>query len=280
MSTDPTAPLPDSEPDTQAHPPIDPWAAAPHTAPLPVTPPTAPFPVTPSPGTPAAFPATAAPQTAPTAQFPATPVPSAGPFAAPPTQLPPPAPFSGPPAQFSAPPVPFAGAPAQFSAPPAPFSGPPAQFSGPPAQAAGAWPAVGPYPPVSMPAHPVPAGFAAAGPEVVAVQIAEITVSPPIIRTPAGVLPLAGASWHVADYWQREEKIATWALVCAIVGFFCLAFFSLLFLLVKETRHHGTVQVTVTNGAQQYVARIPVTDQGQVQHLNNQVNYARALSSR
>ncbi|MEU7755899.1 hypothetical protein [Micromonospora sp. NPDC049171] len=134
----------------------------------------------------------------------------------------------------------------------------------------------GPYPPVS--AHPAPAG--PAGPEAVAVQIAEIAVCPPVIRTPAGVLPLAGATWHVADYWQREEKVATWALVCAIVGFFCLAFFSLLFLLVKETRHHGTVQVTVTNGHQQYVARIPVSDQGQVQHVNNQVNYARSLSGR
>ncbi|MBM7490438.1 hypothetical protein JOD64_001660 [Micromonospora luteifusca] len=133
-------------------------------------------------------------------------------------------------------------------------------------------------PPASFSAPPAPPGFA--GPDVVAVQIAEIAVSPPVIRTPAGSLPLAGATWHVADYWQREEKVATWALVCAIVGFFCLAFFSLLFLLVKETRHHGTVQVTVTNGNQQYVARIPVSDQGQVQYINNQVNYARSLSSR
>ncbi|MEO3771770.1 hypothetical protein [Micromonospora sp. B9E7] len=193
---------------------------------------------------------------------------------------PPTAPFATPP-----PTAPFPAAPAAvpFSGPPAPFSGPPAQptapFSGPPAQSAGAWPAVGPYPPTPMAVNPAVAGYAG-GPEVVAVQIAEIAVSPPIIRTPAGVLPLAGASWHVADYWQREEKVATWALVCAIVGFFCLAFFSLLFLLVKETRHHGTVQVTVTNGAQQYVARIPVSDQIQVQHLNNQVNYARSLSVR
>lgn len=170
------------------------------------------------------------------------------------------------------------------------FSGPPAQPAGAwgpaqpaegwtPAQPAGAWPAVGPYPPTPMAVPPALAGYAS-GPGVVAVQIAEIAVSPPVIRTPAGVLPLAGATWHVADYWQREEKVATWALVCAIVGFFCLFVLSLLFLLVKETRHHGTVQVTVTNGAQQYVARIPVADQAQVQHLNNQVNYARSLSSR
>ncbi|GAB3943904.1 hypothetical protein [Micromonospora vulcania] len=273
MNVDPTAPLPDSEPETQAHPPTDPWAAAPPTAPLPVTPPTAPFPTAPFPG---------APTTAPTAQFPTAPAPEQFPgpapqFSAPPAPFSgPPAPHSGPPAPHSGPPAPHSGPPAQFSAPPAQFGPyPPAPFSAPPTPAGGAWPAAGPYPPVPMSAHPV-----SAGPEVVAVQIGEITVSPPVIRTPTGVLPLAGASWHVADYWQREEKVATWALVCAIVGFFCVAFFSLLFLLVKETRHHGTVQVTVTNGAQQYVARIPVTDQGQVQHLNNQVNYARSLSSR
>ena len=176
-------------------------------------------------------------------------------------------------------PVTLPTVPAQFSAPPAQFSAPPAQFSAPPAAH---WPAsapAGPYPPLPMSAQPAlpPAGFGPAG--AVAVQIGEITVSPPVIQTPAGVLPLTGAVWQVADYWQREEKVATWALVCAILGFFCLTFFSLFFLLVKETRHYGTVQVTVTSGTQQYVARIPVTDQGQVQHLNNQVNYVRSLST-
>jgi hypothetical protein len=104
-------------------------------------------------------------------------------------------------------------------------------------------------------------------------------VSPPVIHTPTGVLPLAGATWYVTDHWQREEKIASWAIVCAILGFFCLTIFSLLFLLIKETRYHGMVQVTVTSGGHQYVARIPVVDQGQVQQINNQVNYARSLST-
>ena len=181
---------------------------------------------------------------------------SADPWAAPPA-----APHSAPPAAV------YAAAP--YSAPPGPlYSAPP--YSAPP----------GPHPPVMAYPAPTPAGFASAPQGAAAVQIGEIMVSPPLIHTPAGVLPLAGASWHVSDYWQREEKIAPWAVVCAIVGFFCLTFFSLLFLLIKETRHHGTVQVTVMNGVQQYVARIPVTDQGQVQHINNQVNYARSLSAR
>ncbi|MEH1056425.1 hypothetical protein V6U89_14570 [Micromonospora sp. CPCC 206171] len=257
---DPTAAP--SEPATAAYPAYDPWSATPPSD-------TAPFSAPP------------APHTAPTAQFPAPHpaaphpgaptapygMPPAGPVGHVPPQSPPTAQL---PVAYSAPP-----ATAQFSAPPAHLPSPPfpvpAQFSAPPARP-------GPHPPVPAPAL-LPAGYPPARPDVVAVQIGEIVVSPPVIRTPAGVLPLAGASWQVTDFWQKEEKIATWALVCAIVGFFCLTFFSLLFLLIKETRHHGTVQVTVVNGAHQYVARIPVLDQGQVQHINNQVNYARSLST-
>jgi hypothetical protein len=65
----------------------------------------------------------------------------------------------------------------------------------------------------------------------------------------------------------------------AVVGFCVLTVFSLLFLLAKETVYRGTVQVTVTNGAHQYVARIPVTDQAQVAHLHQQVNYVRSLAA-
>lgn len=185
-------------------------------------------------------------------RFSASVLPPAAPgFAAPPTAVPVPAPRADP-----APPV-----AAQFSAPPAPH---PAELAVRP----------GFQPPVPAP----PIGPLPPGQSVVAVQIGEIMVAPPVIRTPVGVLPLAGASWHVVDHWQKQEKVATWALVCAILGFFCLTVFSLLFLLVKETKHHGTVQVTVTSGGRQYVARIPVVDQGQVQQINNQVNYARSLS--
>jgi hypothetical protein len=68
--------------------------------------------------------------------------------------------------------------------------------------------------------------------------------------------------------------------VLAIVGLFFICLFSLLFLLAKETRFHGTMNVTVTNGSQQYVARIPVYDQHQVHHIYNQVNYVRSLTMR
>ncbi|MEU1841657.1 hypothetical protein [Micromonospora chersina] len=283
MTPDPTTPLPAEPPPPAAY---DPWSAMPPA----VAPPTEQFPVL---AAPPADPPVSAP---PTARFPATPaapaLPVAPPFPATPTAAPfpaAPAQFSAPPAQFSAPPAQFSAPPAtaQFSAPPAQFSAPPAtaQFSAPPGRFAvppgvpaphgGALVPAAPYPPVPAPLPgPLPPAQS-----VVAVQIGEIMVTPPVIRTPAGVLPLAGSSWHVMDHWQKEEKVATWAVVASILGFFCLTVFSLLFLLVKETRHHGTVQVTVTNGGHQYVARIPVADQFQVQQINNQVNYARSLST-
>ncbi|MGW4497739.1 hypothetical protein ACWENR_03860 [Micromonospora sp. NPDC004336] len=262
VAVTPDSTMPPPEPVTQPVPSTDPWVAAPPPptyaeppAHRPAPPATAEFPAPPATGQPFAPPATGQPSAPPaTAEFPAPP------YSAPPVT----APYSAPPgAPYSAPP----GAP--YSAPPgAPYSAPPGAALARP----------GPHPPVMAPVPALPGGYPP--PQgAVAVQIGEILVSPPVIRTPAGVLPLAGASWHVTDYWQKEEKTAQWAIVCAIVGFFCLTIFSLLFLLIKETRHHGTVQVSVMNGAQQYVARIPVTDQAQVQHINNQVNYARSLST-
>jgi hypothetical protein len=116
-----------------------------------------------------------------------------------------------------------------------------------------------------------------AGPVVA--LIGEIAVTPTTVRTPAGEIPLAQSTWQVSDYWQTEQKTPTWAIVAAVLGFCVLAVFSLLFLLVKQTVHRGTVQVTVTNGPRQYVARIPVTTQEQVAQIHNQVNYVRSLAA-
>lgn len=116
-----------------------------------------------------------------------------------------------------------------------------------------------------------------AGPVIV--QIAEIAVTSSVIRTPAGDLPLAGSQWLVTDYWFTQQRTPRWAVVAAILGFCVLTVFSLFFLMVKESVMQGTVQVTVTNGTRQYVARIPVTDQAAVTAINQQVNYVRTLAA-
>jgi hypothetical protein len=128
------------------------------------------------------------------------------------------------------------------------------------------------------PSDPVPPPDVVA-PGPVILQIGEIGVTSAVVHTPAGDIPLAGSTWQVSDYWHSEQKIPTWAIVAAIAGFCVLTVFSLLFLLVKVTIPRGTVQVTVTNGTRQYVARIPVTDQSQVSYVHQQVNYVRSLAA-
>ena len=113
----------------------------------------------------------------------------------------------------------------------------------------------------------------------VIVQIGEIGVTSSVVHTPAGDIPLAGSTWQVSDYWHNEQKTPTWAIIAAIAGFCVLTFLSLLFLLVKQTVYRGTVQVTVTNGTRQYVARIPITEQAQVTYVHQQVNYVRSLAA-
>ena len=172
---------------------------------------------------------------------------------------------------------------------PPPTTGP---FPGPAPTSAqpgypGAYPGGSAYPGAAHPgpAYPVSAqpswgpSDVPAVPGPVIVQIGEIGVTSAVVHTPAGDIPLAGSTWHVTDYWHNEQKIATWAIVMAIVGFCVLTVFSLLFLLVKETVYRGTVQVTVTNGTRQYVARLPVTDQSQVAYVHQQVNYVRSLAA-
>jgi hypothetical protein len=138
-----------------------------------------------------------------------------------------------------------------------------------------------PVPPVDFDPPPVvaqpPAPVADQG--AVVVQIGELAVTSTVVRTPAGDIPLAGSTWNVVDYWHNEQKTPTWAIVVAVLGFCVLPFFCLLFLLVKETVHKGTVQISVTNGPRQYVARLPVTEQSQVTYLHQQVNYARSLAA-
>ncbi|MEE6258123.1 hypothetical protein [Plantactinospora sonchi] len=194
---------------------------------------------------------------------------------------------SGPPSD------PWQTGPSEWSTPPAyepsPYDPPAHQPPLPPTPGAPgpAYPPTQAYPggipPVSgPPTSVVPAGagqWQSPGHEPVVAQIGELTVTPTTVRTPSGDIPLAGSQWHVADYWQTEQKIPTWAVVCAIVGFCFLTVFSLLFLLAKETVHRGVVQVTVTNGARQYVARVPVVSQPQVQAIHQQVNYVRSLAA-
>ena len=117
------------------------------------------------------------------------------------------------------------------------------------------------------------------GAEPVIAQIGEIQVTSTAVRTPAGQFPLKGSEWSVTDQWLAEQKIPSWAIVLAILLFFCVGPFSLLFLLAKETEYTGVVLVQVRSHPYHYVSRVPVNNQAYVQHVYQQVNYVRSLAA-
>jgi hypothetical protein len=115
--------------------------------------------------------------------------------------------------------------------------------------------------------------------EPVLARVGDVDITASMIRTPAGQFALRGSHWTITDKWIATQRIPQWAIIAAIVGFCFVAVFSLLFLLAKETVYQGALLVTVTNGADQYVARIPVTSQREIQEVYGRVNYVRSLAS-
>jgi hypothetical protein len=102
------------------------------------------------------------------------------------------------------------------------------------------------YPAQSPVEGPAPNGR---GPEVLA-HIGDIEVTATTMRTPAGEVPLSGATVEVVD--ECVVRTPTWAVVCAIVGFFVVPVVSLLFLLFREEAPTGEVRVVVAAGDLRY----------------------------
>lgn len=128
----------------------------------------------------------------------------------------------------------------------------------------------------------LPAGVPFGGPQQAAgaplVSIGDITVLNDTIVTPSGTLPLRGAVWNATDMSRTEESIPAHAIVLAIVFFvFCLL--GLLFLLMKEKKTTGFIQVTVASGGKHHATMIPASRPGDFMAVMGQVNYARSLSA-
>lgn len=111
------------------------------------------------------------------------------------------------------------------------------------------------------------------------VVINDIQVTQTQIITPVGVFPLHGSSWTIQDATYTSEEIPQWAILCAILGFFLVCALSLLFLLAKERKTTGSVNVSVNTVHGGYTTMIPVMSPAVVMDLHNRVNYARTLSA-
>lgn len=137
------------------------------------------------------------------------------------------------------------------------------------------YPATPPYQPTmgaGLPA-PVPAPMGGGA----SMSIGDISIAGDQIITPSGNMPLRGAMWNATDFSRTEEKIPTHAIILAVIFFlFCLL--GLLFLLMKEKKTTGYIQITVTSGGRHHSTMIPATDAMSYQRVMGQISYARSLS--
>lgn len=141
-----------------------------------------------------------------------------------------------------------------------------------------------PYPAAPAPAYqptvgagmPTPA-YPAAAPGGAGFTLGDISIAGDQIITPSGTMPLRGAMWNATDFSRTEEKIPTHAIILAVIFFlFCLL--GLLFLLMKEKKTTGYIQITVTSAGRHHSTMIPATDAMAYQRVMGQINFARSLS--
>lgn len=120
--------------------------------------------------------------------------------------------------------------------------------------------------------NPAPDAF-----EPTLATLGDIAVTHHWVVVPAGRFPVRGTTWTVQDLTRTEEKIATAGVVLAIL-FFWVCLLGLLFLLMKERRLTGWVQVNVSGPGLHHATMIPATPValGQAHQF---VNYCRQLSA-
>lgn len=122
------------------------------------------------------------------------------------------------------------------------------------------------------------AGFGGGQPEPQLAAIGDISVTQHWVYTPSGPHPIRGSIWTVTDMSRTEETISTAGIVLAILFvWFCLL--GLVFLLMKDRRTVGYVQVTAQGSGFHHSTMIPVNSPQTVFAVHQMVNYARSLAA-
>ena len=111
------------------------------------------------------------------------------------------------------------------------------------------------------------------------VQIGDISVDQQWVRTPSGSARTGQVTWTLQDLTRREQVIPTYAIVLAVVTSVMTCLLGLLFLLIKEERTTGWLQVTVQAPALVHTTHVPVTHPGTVADVYARVDYARSLTA-
>lgn len=115
-------------------------------------------------------------------------------------------------------------------------------------------------------------------PEQWLATIGDIAISQHWVSTPNGMHPIRGSVWTVTDMSHCSETISTVGVVLAIL-FFWVCLLGLLFLLMKDRRYGGYIQVTVQGSGFYHSTMIPAVGPMSVMGVHQQVNYARTLAA-
>jgi hypothetical protein len=111
------------------------------------------------------------------------------------------------------------------------------------------------------------------------VAIGDISCTQDQVITPAGTRPIGEVTWTFTNMSHTWQSIPTWAVVCAIVGFFFVCFLSLLFLIAKEDKASGWVHVAVEAPGFMHGVQLPVYAPHHVNEYWARFEYARSLSA-
>lgn len=115
-------------------------------------------------------------------------------------------------------------------------------------------------------------------PEQFALTIGDIGVSPSWIVTPNGTATLRGSQWIVNDRTTVQRAIPTYAIVLAII-FALLCLLGLLFLLIKEERTVGSVEVSVRSQNLYHVTQLPASSPADVLRVRQLVHQAQTMAA-
>lgn len=128
---------------------------------------------------------------------------------------------------------------------------------------------------------PVPAVPSANVPrDQVIARFGQLCVTTSRVITPVGAYPLTGSAWRLVDEWHEVRETPPWAVAVAVGGFLVVPFFSLFFLLYKESRCRGDVVILADLADGEHTCRVPVRTHTEVALLRRQVAHVRSLAAR
>lgn len=111
-------------------------------------------------------------------------------------------------------------------------------------------------------------------------MIGDVGVTNSSVILPHGRYPLRGTTWTVSNQTFVTSGTPGWAVALAIIGFFFVCVFSLFFLIAKESRVHGFIEVGVHGpGGFYHATRIAAIDPYTAQWVHQQVSQAQALAA-